>query len=141
MLSVRQRGVPALTPSETRNFAPERQAAYIRKPSQLNEVLSLGAVFLSGARRRPLICLIPMATRKKTKPAKKLVGGEMLQEAAKAIGSALGAIARKTGIAHTAEAPKATGRLAKKPKKRSPPKKKRAKKAAVTAPIVFPATK
>jgi hypothetical protein len=72
-----------------------------------------------------------MATQKKAKPAKKIIGGEMLQEAAKALGSALGTIARKTGIAHTAEAPEATSKPVKKPKKRSPRKKRQTKKAAV----------
>jgi len=72
-----------------------------------------------------------MATRKKAKPAKKTVGEDILQEAAKAIGSALGTIARKTGIAQAAEAPKATRKLAK--IKRSPRKKKQAKKAATKA--------
>jgi hypothetical protein len=66
-----------------------------------------------------------MTTRKKANHGKKTAGGEILREAAKAIGSALGTIARKTGIAHAAEAPKATRKLVNKPKKRSPRKKKR----------------
>jgi len=70
-----------------------------------------------------------MATRKKPKPTKKTAGGEILQEAAKAIGSALGTIARKTGLALTAEAAKPSTKRVKKPKKRSPLKKKQAKKA------------
>ncbi len=80
-----------------------------------------------------------MATRKKAEPEKeqpKEAGGEdtpqnaTLQKAAKAIGSALGAMAVKTGIAHPQTAPKKKiGKLVKKNKTRLPRKeKKQAKK-------------
>ncbi|HTW64097.1 MAG TPA: hypothetical protein VME17_05750 [Bryobacteraceae bacterium] len=80
-----------------------------------------------------------MATRKKAepkeakppkaKPEKQSGEGEVLEKAAKAIGSALGAIAVKTGIAHADAPPKKSGKLVKKDKKRLPRKeKKRAKK-------------
>lgn len=71
-----------------------------------------------------------MPTRKKAEQEKESGGSEVLQEAAKAIGSALGTMARKTGIAG-AKPPKASGKLVKKLKKRLPRKqKKEAKKRA-----------
>jgi hypothetical protein len=79
-----------------------------------------------------------MATRKKAgqekaepeKAEQAPVGGEILQKAAKAIGSTLGTIAVKTGIAHAATPPKKKiGKLVKKAKQRLPRKaKKQAKK-------------
>jgi hypothetical protein len=75
-----------------------------------------------------------MATRKKAtpekEPEKQEEGGELLQKAAKAIGSALGTVAVKTGIAHAATPPrKKIGKLVKKNKARLPRKaKKQAKK-------------
>jgi hypothetical protein len=75
-----------------------------------------------------------MATRKKAapekEPEKKEEGGELLQKAAKAIGSALGTVAVKTGIAHAdTPAKKRIGKLVKKNKARLPRKaKKQAKK-------------
>jgi hypothetical protein len=83
--------------------------------------------------------LVQMATRKKAdqvkEPEKEPAGGEMLQKAAKAIGSALGTIATKTGIAHAeAPAPKKSGKLVKKAKQRLPRKaKKQAKKRLLNA--------
>ena len=79
-----------------------------------------------------VVCLIAMATRKKAEPEKEqpneAAGEEILQKAAKAIGSALGTMAVKTGIAHPA-APKKKGKLVKKAKARLPRKeKKQAKK-------------
>jgi hypothetical protein len=73
-----------------------------------------------------------MAIRKKTEHEKKTGVGEALQGAAKAIGSALGTFAKKTGIVHAEEPPKASGKLVKKAKKRSPrkPKKQARKKGA-----------
>lgn len=73
-----------------------------------------------------------MATRKKAEQEKETSGKEVLQEAAKAIGSALGTIARKAGIAHAEEPRKASGKLVKNVKKRLPRKqKKQAKKRPV----------
>ena len=83
-----------------------------------------------------------MATRKKAEPQevkdakpakdqpKEAAGEDMLQKAAKAIGSALGTAAVKTGIAHPATPPKKKiGKLVKKTKSRLPRKeKKQAKK-------------
>lgn len=58
-------------------------------------------------------------------------GGDILQTAAKAIGSALGTLAAKTGMAHPEKKSKKIGKLPKKNKKRLPRKvKKEAKKAA-----------
>jgi hypothetical protein len=69
-----------------------------------------------------------MATRKKTGQEKDSGAGEMLQDAAKAIGSTIGAIAKKIGIAETP--PKKSGKLVKKDKKRLPRReKKKAQKA------------
>jgi hypothetical protein len=71
----------------------------------------------------------PKTKPAKTKPAKQTGEGEVLEKAAKAIGSALGTIAVKTGIAHADAPPKKSGKLVKKDKKRLPRKeKKRAKK-------------
>jgi hypothetical protein len=64
-----------------------------------------------------------MTTRKKAEHAGKTGVGEVLQGAAKAIGSALGTLVRKTGIANTEEPPKASAKLVKKAKKRAPRKK------------------
>jgi hypothetical protein len=75
-----------------------------------------------------------MATRKKAEPEKEqpkeAAGEDTLQKAAKAIGSALGTMAVKTGIAHAPTAPKKKiGKLVKKNKARLPRKeKKQAKK-------------
>jgi hypothetical protein len=80
-----------------------------------------------------------MATRKKAEPQdvkqdqeqpKEADGGDLLQKAAKAIGSALGTAAVKTGIAHPATPPrKKIGKLVKKTRARLPRKeKKQAKK-------------
>jgi hypothetical protein len=78
-----------------------------------------------------------MATRKKAEPEKEqpqeaAAGNETLEKAAKAIGSALGAMAVKTGIAHPPPptAPrKKIPKLVKKTKSRLPRKeKKQAKK-------------
>ena len=71
-----------------------------------------------------------MATKKKA--TKEADGGEVLQKAAKAVGSALGAIAKKTGIApESPKPPKKSGKLLKKAKSRLPRRqKKQAKKAA-----------
>jgi hypothetical protein len=79
-----------------------------------------------------------MATRKKAEPAieapteqPKEAGEEILQKAAKAIGSALGTMAVKTGIAHAEPTPprKKIPKLVKKNKPRLPRKeKKQAKK-------------
>jgi hypothetical protein len=79
-----------------------------------------------------------MATRKKAgqekaepeKVEQAPVGGEILQKTAKAIGSTLGAIAVKTGIAHPETPPKKKiPKLVKKAKQRLPRKaKKQAKK-------------
>jgi len=85
-----------------------------------------------------------MATRKKAEPAKEATkeqpkeaaGEEILQKTAKAIGSALGAMAVKTGIAHAGATPpkKKIGKLVKKAKSRLPRKeKKRAKKKLLQA--------
>ncbi len=77
-----------------------------------------------------------MATKKKAEPEKEqpkeAAGEEILQKAAKAIGSALGTMAVKTGIAHPATPPKKKiGKLVKKNKARLPRKeKKKAKKKA-----------
>ena len=90
--------------------------------------------------RSSVVCLVAMATRKKAEPEteqpKEAVGqdklpqNDTLQKAAKAIGSALGAMAVKTGIAHPQTAPKKKiGKLVKKNKTRLPRKeKKQAKK-------------
>jgi hypothetical protein len=87
---------------------------------------------------RTVVCLVAMATRKKAEPEKeqpKEAASEdtpqsaTLQKAAKAIGSALGAIAVKTGIATPPK--KKIGKLVKKNKSRLPRKeKKQAKKTA-----------
>ncbi|HTB17471.1 MAG TPA: hypothetical protein VK708_05110 [Bryobacteraceae bacterium] len=75
-----------------------------------------------------------MATRKKAEPEKEqpkeAAGEEILQKAAKAIGSALGTVAVKTGLAHPTTPPKPKiGKLVKKAKSRLPRKeKKQAKK-------------
>jgi len=77
-----------------------------------------------------------MATRKKAEAAKEQPaetgGEEILQKAAKAIGSAIGTIAVKTGIATPPK--KKVGKLVKKTRKRLPRKeKKQAKKASAKA--------
>jgi hypothetical protein len=68
-----------------------------------------------------------MATRKKAEPEKEppkeAAGEEILQKAAKAIGSALGTMAVKTGIATPPR--KKIGKLVKKDKKRLPRKEKK----------------
>jgi hypothetical protein len=85
-----------------------------------------------------------MATRKKAEPQalkqgdvkeekeqpKEAAGGDILQKAAKAIGSALGTAAVKTGLAHPATPPrKKVPKLVKKTRGRLPRKeKKQAKK-------------
>jgi hypothetical protein len=70
-----------------------------------------------------------MATRKKAEPENEPASGEMLQKAAKAIGSAIGTIAAKTGIATPPK--KKIGKLVKKNKARLPRKEKKlAKKKA-----------
>jgi hypothetical protein len=76
-----------------------------------------------------------MATRKKAEPAneavteqpKEAAGEQPLQKAAKAIGSALGAMAVKTGIAHADPTPprKKIPKLVKKNKSRLPRKEKK----------------
>jgi len=78
-----------------------------------------------------------MPTRKRTAGETPPDNGDVLRDAAKAIGSALGKLARKTGIAHADGAPtvpgvppKASGKLVKKAKKRLPRKlKKQARRA------------
>jgi len=77
-----------------------------------------------------------MATRKKAEPEKEApkeaAGEEILQKAAKAIGSALGTMAVKTGIATPPK--KKIGKLVKKNKTRLPRKeKKKAKKKLLKA--------
>jgi hypothetical protein len=76
-----------------------------------------------------------MATKKKAEPKPEKAAappvqetpqGEILQKAAKAIGSALGTLAAKTGIAHPPA--KKKGKLVKKDKKRLPRKEKKAAK-------------
>jgi hypothetical protein len=81
-----------------------------------------------------------MATRKKAEPdkeqPKEAAGEEILQKAAKAIGSALGTMAVKTGIAHPKATPpkKKIPKLVKKNKQRLPRKeKKQAKKKLLQA--------
>jgi hypothetical protein len=76
-----------------------------------------------------------MATKKKTEQEKEPAGEETLQKAAKAIGTAIGKIAAKTGIAHAETPPKPKiGKLVKKDKKRLPRKeKKQAKKNLLKA--------
>jgi hypothetical protein len=69
-----------------------------------------------------------MTTRKKVEHAGKTGVGEVLQGAAKAIGSALGTLVRKTGIASTEEPAKASAKLVKKAKKRAPRKKQARKR-------------
>jgi hypothetical protein len=70
-----------------------------------------------------------MATKKKITQETETGGGETLKEAAKVVGTALGAIAAKTGIAKAPK--KSSGRFVKKDKKRLPRKqKKQAKKLA-----------
>lgn len=72
-----------------------------------------------------------MATRKKA--SQKETGGDVLQTAAKAIGSAIGNIASKVGIGQDEPRPpkKKIGKLPKSGKKRLPRKeKKRLQKAA-----------
>ena len=70
-----------------------------------------------------------MATRKKAESEKEqpkeAAGEEVLQKAAKAIGSALGKMAVKTGIAHAEGKPKKSGKLVKKAKQRLPRKEKK----------------
>ena len=84
-----------------------------------------------------------MATRKKAEPEKQqpekeAASEEILQKAAKAIGSALGTVAVKTGIAHPEPTPKKKkkiGKLVKKAKQRLPRKeKKEAKKTLANSP-------
>ena len=83
-----------------------------------------------------------MATRKKAEPEKQppekeAASEEILQKAAKAIGSALGTMAVKTGIAHAEPTPKKKkiGKLVKKAKQRLPRKaKKEAKKKLANSP-------
>jgi hypothetical protein len=83
-----------------------------------------------------VVCLVAMATRKKAEPEQAPPKEEVvdatppLQKAAKAIGSALGSIAVKTGIATPPK--KKIGKLVKKNKARLPRKEKKAakKKAA-----------
>ena len=74
-----------------------------------------------------------MATRKKAENEEKTGVGEVLQGAAKAIGSALGTLARKTGMVHAETLPKASGKLVKKAKKQLPrkPQKQASKKQAI----------
>jgi len=69
-----------------------------------------------------------MATKKKTAPAAAESTGEneVLQKAAKAIGSALGTIAAKTGLAHPPAQAEKRGKLPPKNKKRLPRKEKKA---------------
>lgn len=79
-----------------------------------------------------------MATRKKakaeTEETNQAPSEDVLTKAAKAVGSAIGTVAAKTGIAHAETAPaqakpKSSGKLVKKNKKRLPRKeKKRLKK-------------
>ena len=69
-----------------------------------------------------------MATKKKVEQEQESGSGDLLQNAAKAIGSALGTIAAKTGIAHPNTPPRKSGKLVKKDKKRLPRKEKQAKK-------------
>ncbi len=75
-----------------------------------------------------------MATRKKAEQEKEQpqaapAGNETLEKAAKAIGSALGTMAVKTGIAHPPTAPKKKiGKLVKKNKTGLPRKEKKAAK-------------
>jgi hypothetical protein len=74
-----------------------------------------------------------MATKKKAdkekEPEKHPEGGEVLEKAAKAIGTALGTIAAKTGLAHPSTPPKKRiPKLVKKAKKRLPRKEKKAAK-------------
>jgi hypothetical protein len=65
-----------------------------------------------------------MPTRKKPVHVEKAGVEDVLQGAAKAIGSALGTFARKTGMVHAApEPPKASAKAVKKVKKRAPRKK------------------
>jgi hypothetical protein len=73
-----------------------------------------------------------MAARKKTVQKTEAGVGEILQGAAKAIGSALGTFARKTGMVRAEEAPNPSGKLVKKAKKRAPrkPKKQARKRGA-----------
>jgi hypothetical protein len=74
-----------------------------------------------------------MATRKKAAPKEEAPEGEILQKTAKAIGTALGTIAAKTGIAHADAKPKPSGKLVKKAKKRLPRKEKKAEKKRLRA--------
>lgn len=75
-----------------------------------------------------------MPKPKKTEESKETGGKEVLKDAAKAIGSALGAVAKKTGIAHTGEPSKKTPKLVKKGKQRLPRKaKKKAQKTTDAA--------
>ena len=85
-----------------------------------------------------------MATKKKAEPQeekpakaqkKEAAGEEIPQKAAQAIGSAIGTVAVKTGIAHPATPPKKKiPKLLKKGKSRLPRKeKKRAKKKLLSA--------
>jgi len=75
-----------------------------------------------------------MATKKKAEPDKEqpkaAAGEEILQKAAKAIGSAIGTVAVKTGLAHAEPTPpkKRIPKLVKKDKKRLPRKEKKAAK-------------
>ncbi len=62
-----------------------------------------------------------------TEEPKPAAGGEMLQKAAKAIGSAIGTVAVKTGLA-TPPKKKKIGKLVKKTKSRLPRKEKKAAK-------------
>jgi len=86
-----------------------------------------------------VVCWVKMATRKKAEPkaekpekpaqpAEKPAAEGILQETAKAIGTAIGKAAVKTGLVHATPKPK-KGKLVKKAKKRLPRKaKKQAKK-------------
>src|SRR5687767_3170324 len=72
-----------------------------------------------------------MTTRKKTSPPKESSEEDLLQRAAKAIGSALGTVALKTGIAVPTAAP---------PKATTKGKVGRAKKSASTSKATEPKT-
>lgn len=72
-----------------------------------------------------------MATKKKAGQEKETGGEQVLQNTAKAIGSALGSIAKKTGIANTP--PKKSGKLVKKDKKRLPRRQKKQAQKALEA--------
>lgn len=89
----------------------------------------------TSPRAPTVLSLGTMATQKKTAQQTEAGGGDVLQDAAKTIGSALGTFARKTGLAHALAGPKPSGKLVKKAKKRLPRKlKKQAKKTAQSKP-------